>query len=92
MKTLPVIALNASTFTAITVPMNEGEKTFVLQCDAAIDVSLANDSAGTDLFTLKSGSSLAAAVAPSKPGSTSFTLCYAKAASGTPNMQILQVD
>lgn len=92
MRTLPVIALNASSFVPVLVPMNEGEKTFVLQCDAAIDVSLANDSAGTDLFTIKSGSSLAVSLAPSKPGQASFTICYAKAASATPNMQILQVD
>ena len=92
MKVLPVVALNASTFVAISVPMNEGEKTYVLQCDANIDVSLANDSAGTDLFTLKAGSSLAVSSAPSKPGSTTFTLFYAKAASATPNMQILLVD
>jgi len=92
MKTLPVVALNASTFSAIIVPMNEGVKTYILQCSAAIDVSLANDSAGTDIFTLKSGSSLAVSTSPCKPGSSSFTLIYAKAASSTPNMQILQVE
>lgn len=92
MKTLPVVALNASTFVAIPVPMNEGEKTFILQCDTLVDVSIANDSAGTDLFTLRSGNYLSVVTAPSKPGSASFTLCYAKASSGTPNMQIVQVD
>jgi hypothetical protein len=92
MRVLPVVALNASTFVAVPVPMNEGIKTFILQCASAIDVNLANDSAGTDVFTLKSGSYLAVSTAPSKPGAASFTLCYAKAASSTPNLQIIQVD
>lgn len=93
MKILPVVALNASTFVAITVPVNAGAKTFLLQCSGAIDVSLANDVAGTDVFTLKSGGVLAFEIVPAAAGvATTFTLCWAKAASSTPNMQILQLD
>lgn len=93
LNVLTPIALNSSTFTAITVPLNSAEKTYILQCDAAVDVSLANEaSATTKVFTLKSGNSLAVRVVPVNPQGTIYTLCYAKSASVTPNMQILQVD
>lgn len=89
-KPLSPVALNNSTLVAIQVDANVSEVTFLLQCDAAIDVSLSDTLAGTNVWTLKSGSALAISVTPNVQEGK-FTLCYAKSASATPNLQILQV-
>ena len=91
LKPLTVIALTDSTFVPVYVPASSTVKTYVLQCDEAIDVHLSDVEAGSNIFTIKSGASLAAETFPVAQGA-SYVLCYAQSASGNPNLQILQVD
>ncbi len=91
LKPLTVVALNSSTFVPITCPAFGGPKTFVLQLDAAIACNISDTLAGTNVFTIPASQSLAFVCVP-EVQEGSFILCYAKAASSTPNMQILQID
>lgn len=91
LKPLATVALNNSTYTAITLAKDVRTKTVFLQCDSAIDVNISDTLAGTLFWTVKSGSFLTFQVAPNVQEGV-YTLCYAKSASSTPNLQVLQVD
>jgi hypothetical protein len=85
------VTLNASTYTAIPVDAYSVEKTFLLQCDSAIDVYLSDTLAGSKKITLKSGTSMAIASVPANQDGA-YILLYAKAASATPKLQIVLLD
>jgi hypothetical protein len=86
-KPLAAVALNSSTFTAINLGVDVSKKTVLLRCRSAIDVLISDTLAGTNYYTIPSGSALALNVGP-----TTGIFCYAKAASSTPSLEILIVE
>ena len=87
-KPLHAVTLNASTFTAINLGPDPNIKSITLQCDGSTDVYLSDTSAGTNFFTLKSGTSLFMDIRYAID-IVAKDVIFAKAASATPKLQIL---
>ena len=92
-KPITPVSLNSNTFTPIVVPAYESLRTFITQCDSDIDVDLSDNMSGGTIFTMKSGTSLKFSLKPFiNDGDINFTLFYAKSASSTPKIQVIQIN